>query len=543
MTRGSHIGRDEQKEMLLNELRCRGYWFFNWETQSMQKAGAGEPREPAPYEMPPANGECLIFTRLPAEIRAIIFRILFVRSSKVVPGPVRYDMKICYRNTKLNIYSYVWNGCRQRMYSEFGLPTYNGLPQHVTKEWVTKATDAQLALIKNGVMEKDYNEYCKLPKTFDEELGEWVEHYVCHRGPYPTKIVNQEIVCTTGIFGVNMLATCKKFRDEGASILYGGNHFVVDTRGQDPFTHHRGVHEFGALDEYRYLVPGIPNEDGTSQTHRQTLNAISRMFDYKSMHQRFMCRDPLARFFRAIGRKNASHITSIRIEGFFKTAENHLKYRDNRPITFARILPIHATILAHACRKLTKLAIYQGPNNDLWEDDLEGRFKLSDEDRYDEVIGKVVNKLPGLQSLELANYSFEEPKEHELGQDPGDIMTLPWGKALRWEAIVENRYRQRKIEQREKEEREAKRLEVDQYIWREERILYRGGRGRGRGDNMSQGERAESSSTVARYNASFAALVENAAGVAGDSDAGSSTARPSFKRGKKLARGGFRRGD
>jgi len=64
MARGRRIDHDEQK-MLLKELACRGPWYYNWETQSMEKAGQAGPREAAPYETPPVNGECLTLMRLP----------------------------------------------------------------------------------------------------------------------------------------------------------------------------------------------------------------------------------------------------------------------------------------------------------------------------------------------------------------------------------------------------------------------------------------------------------------------------------------------
>ena len=451
----------------------------------------------------------------------MFLHILFVRPIKIVPGPVRYELKICWRDTKLNIYSYVWDTQRQSGCEEYDLPHYDGTPQWIIKEWTTNATDTQLSLIDNGDVEVSNGGVYKLPGLY-----------------------------TTGILGVNILQTCTKFRDEGAPVLYGGNSFVMDTRGNYPYTHRRGVHEFDSLDTHRDLVPGLPNEDGTPQSRRQTVRALNFMFDNRSNHQPFMRRDPLVTFLRTIGRTNASYITSITIEGYFKTAENNWRYRDNRPITFARILPIHSTILAHATPNLTKLAIYQGYNDALWEDDLDGQFGLSDEDRYDEVVGNLVNNLPGLQSLDLTSpYHFNAPEYIEEGNEEAEKeqrkhMARPWGKALRWEGIVDNRYKQRKKELRLRAEREAKRMqldELDQYIWKENRGANRGSRGsrqsRGRGGFQNRASGNELSSHAERYNASFAALVDNAAAAAGNGGAGASGGRPSFKRGKKLARG------
>jgi hypothetical protein len=154
----------------------------------------------------------------------------------------------------------------------------------------------------------------------------------------------------------------------------------------------------------------------------------------------------------------------------------------------------------------------------------------------------VVHTLPGLQVLELANYDFTTPKNNPEEDD----LSLPWGIALRWEAIVENRYRQKKIEQRLKEEREANRLEVDHYVWKDDNSGNRGGRvgrrrrgGRGGRGGRESGDSRVQSSINSRYNDSFAAMVDVAVTAAAEGNsAGGSGARPSFRRGKKLARGG-----
>ena len=86
-------------------------------------------------------------------------------------------------------------------------------------------------------------------------------------------------------------------------------------------------------------------------------------------------------------------------------------------------------------------------------------------------------------------------------------------------------------------ERDAKMKELEEYIWKEGGGAYRGGSrtgrggsgGRGRGGYYMQAARAESSSN-ARYNASFAALVDNAPALAGTGEADSSRGHPSLRR-------------
>jgi hypothetical protein len=76
------------------------------------------------------------------------------------------------------------------------------------------------------------------------------------------------------------------------------------------------------------------------------------------------------------------------------------------------------TILKFACSNLTKLSLYQGRNNALWEDDLEGELGMTDEERYDEIVEKIMDSLPNFQEPQLANFSFAEPEE-------GEDTTLP----------------------------------------------------------------------------------------------------------------------
>jgi hypothetical protein len=444
------------------------------------------------------------------ETRAKIWSFVLLRPCKIVPGPVRYQFKSGKHDTKFNIYSYVWDGQRQELYEEAELPAYDGKTQLVNHTWTTTAIDAQLAMV-----EVDTDGYHQLPDTYDEEVGAIIQHVVCYRGEYPTKIVHNVVIPTTGILGVGLLATCKQAYKECAPILYS-NKLVFDTRGKVPFTHERGVHEYNSLSEHPHLVPGLPHANGNPQTHGQTMYAIHQMFDHRSMHQPFMRRDPLATFLRTIGRVNAAYITDITIQGFFKTAKDVKGERTNRPISFARILPIHAAILKHACPNLERLALSKGKtgNNALWAEDLNNRLGLSDEQRCDAVVEKLVNALPFLKELTLDNYNCKVPKFTE-GQGQNDAMAFPWQSSVRWEGVVGRRYSKRLAGKASKAE------ETSQHP-------VKGGRGSG----ANMGQSAPGSST-ARINDSFAEMVDNA--VAAAAAGGQSNGRPSFKRGKKLA--------
>jgi len=143
-----------------------------------------------------------------------------------------------------------------------------------------------------------------------------------------------------------------------------------------------------------------------------------------------------------------------------------------------------------------------------------------------------VDTLPHLQELRLAKYYSYAPVEKPADEfddewvDPVN-WTLLFGKALRWEGVVEDRYRQLKTEQLLKADRDAKRKEVDEYIWKEGSRIIRGG---------ESGQR----NNDAPYNASFATLVDNSTAATGIEEQTASAGRPSFKRGKNLAREAFR---
>jgi hypothetical protein len=95
--------------------------------------------------------------------------------------------------------------------------------------------------------------------------------------------------------------------------------------------------------------------------------------------------------------------------------------------------------------------------------------------------------------------------------------------SLRWEGWVEDRLREKVRREKELAEREAKRKErqeLEQYMWKENRGRSRGGLGpaRPKGPNP------------------YDALVDRAIASASSSEEGRTQERPSFKRGKRIAR-------
>ncbi|KUJ10939.1 uncharacterized protein LY89DRAFT_759926 [Mollisia scopiformis] len=427
---------------------------------------------------------CLLLTLLPIEIRQKIYRELFLRPVGIVPGPIRYKPKICYRNTTINIYSYQWESHRQSYYDEWGLPHYDGSPESFTKEWITKPTEEEVRLMEDGILESAHETgVWKLPDIKDEE-GTTIYREIRNHGGRP-EVLNCTRVMSTGF----------------------ENTFVFNTRGNSPFTHHQGVHVHDVFSKNRALVPGLPFPDGRPVSQRQIQTAIEKMFDKDKYQPLFVARDPLAKFFNIIGRENASKIRKIVIEGFFKTAEENERYKFERPNGLGQILPIHTTILRNVCIDLQQLTIFLGEDDELWNDDLEKQSGLTDEDRIDKIIAGVVHGLSNLQQLRLENRTRlrgVEGQPHAYNKQKEDVAAI--------------------------KAKKDERMELDQYIWKEEGFSKRGRGGRGGGRGGRGRERGGYAGIGRPVQNSFAALIDQAVAAAGNGEC-SSTSRPSFRKG------------
>ncbi|KAN0102283.1 hypothetical protein V8E51_012793 [Hyaloscypha variabilis] len=429
----------EVKEMVCSEILWRKPFYSAYLDDEETVRSNGDDREAelnageaiGDPSIPPSNG-CPLLDRLVLEVRLIILRQSLVRPVAIVPGPVHYKLSIGWRDKPvLPWYRYQWNDRRQQGFEEYGLPSYNGETQHLQIAWRTKPTVEQHREIEQGNAEGNdlNNELRLLDSTWDSEIQAQVGHYVCQRGEFGPQIINRAVILTSGIQGINLLRTCKQLHKEGTSLLYGENTFVFDTRGKSPYTHHRGIHAHDVFNANTHHIPGYPNPNGRPASRNQIARAIDMMFNKGIFHGSFSYRDPMMVFMRKIGRENASKLTSVKVEGFFRTAENNPRYKSNRPVGLARLLPIYMTIL-NVCPNLRKLVVHQGHNNALWDDDLDGAMGLNNEERVNVAVEKLVRGLPTLQSLQLGNYHFV-PSEDEILEQ--------WGKSLQWEGWVEDR--------------------------------------------------------------------------------------------------------
>ncbi|KAK0101792.1 hypothetical protein ONS95_006942 [Cadophora gregata] len=235
---------------------------------------------------------------------------------------------------------------RQNGHEEWGLPKYDGSYGGLQIAWRRRPTPEQAKLIEAGTFStSSVNEEQQLPgMSYNEELDAEVVQYVCRRGTYSVQVINRAMVKIAGIQGISLMSSWKQILPEYRAVFYGENTFVFDTRGQDPYTHHRGVHASDAFKRYSHQCPGLPLADGTV-SHRNTERSITHMFDKDARHQSFISRDPLKKFFRETSQENASAISKVIIKGYFRPVEENERSKYKRPLGFGRILPMHATIL------------------------------------------------------------------------------------------------------------------------------------------------------------------------------------------------------
>ncbi|KAH6721635.1 hypothetical protein BKA61DRAFT_700372 [Leptodontidium sp. MPI-SDFR-AT-0119] len=408
---------------------------------------------------------CYLLEKLPFEVRTLIYRIPFRRPTAIAPSDIRYKFG---KKPTLSIYSYQWNNLRQDGHGESFLPKYDGSHADVNVAWRSKATLEQSRAIGAGKYKKcaSTGERELSHTTYKEDIDAKVKHYVYQAGDSPAQVVNRAVVSVTGIQGVALLGTCKQLLEECRVVLYGENTFAFNTcgpRGQVPYKDSLGLHAYDAFQDRPHEIPGlktIQTKRSGGMTQGRINHAINIMFDKDTTHQPqpFMARDPLIKFFRNIGPSSASHVTSVILEGHFRTADNTRKSRQ-RPISFRRTLPIHSTILKNVCPKLRKLVLsqaYVDPFTALFDDVRDRRLKLTFEGRVDLVVGQVLAALPTLQVLQLGN-------PHPAPSCESAVAVALWGRSLRWEGVVESRY-QRAEEFAEEERKKSGRRKKQRKI-------------------------------------------------------------------------------
>ncbi|KAB8304047.1 hypothetical protein EYC80_005393 [Monilinia laxa] len=191
-------------------------------------------------------------------------------------------------------------------------------------------------------------------------------------------------------------------------------------------------------------IPGRHREDDTLPTERQVSGSIDNIFQRNQQNSKFIYQDPLTKFFMEIGRRNASYITKIMIQGRWNWIIGKWKETGSQPVGLHDLVPIYTLILNEVCKNIHTVTLH---------DDDQGYPQINKlgppgTDRDQEIsdsVEKLVHGLQNLQKLQLGHYEYVPAG---CGYDPGlsgsktVLHVQPndeWRKALKWMAFVEER--------------------------------------------------------------------------------------------------------
>lgn len=159
----------------------------------------------------------------------------------------------------------------------------------------------------------------------------------------------------TSISGLTFLLTCKQIEEENTQVLYGGNTFAFDARGDASCGYPWTAEEKAKFRQTRWRIPGLPHPNGSPQTIEETAKAIDQLFK-KGWQPKFIYEDSFFRFCSIVGRKNVAFLTRVKIEGHFKTDRRKFSTRAG----LARLLPLHTAVLTNVCLDLWSLSLHMG---------------------------------------------------------------------------------------------------------------------------------------------------------------------------------------
>ncbi|KAH8655121.1 hypothetical protein BGZ60DRAFT_153161 [Tricladium varicosporioides] len=312
------------------------------------------------------------------------------------------------------------------VYTETLPPAWNSKPMRTYHGWTSKATPQQVAMIEAP----NNKDPLRLPDTFSHEHGIPVEHFVYDRGHYGYDILNRMYIHIMRISSVKLLRTCKQIEAEAAEILYGRNTFCFDTSYGYNSDFPTGFHSQNDFEEAPHRIPGGWCRDGKPPTPLQTKIALDRLFDKQVYQPRLLRRDPVLRFFRQIGKKNASMVRNLNIAGYFKTT----------PVSFTNLLSIYTLVINDVCLNLNKVVLHCYDGLPQWDDDEYGQI---DEWKIDRAVKNLVLGLPRLRELQLGDYY----KPYAGDQ---------WGKSVKWIDMVKDQDALNVLRQERKDKGEAK---------------------------------------------------------------------------------------
>lgn len=209
---------------------------------------------------------------------------------------------------------------------------------------------------------------------------------------------------------------------------------------------------FDSLRCWRYRVPAFKHSDDLSHlslqipgisrhghtiSGNQTSMTIQRIFNPSYFFPRDFresCKivrwDPLFHFFNRIGIKNASRLTRIKLEGEFQSympepdMEDYLQ--DSKYLDFPDFLRCYITIINGIGCNIRSLTLHA---SNLDSEILRDEDSMRRQDRINEAVKMLVERLPTLNNLQLGQYRFDE-RPHEVDQ---------WGESIKWTSVIKER--------------------------------------------------------------------------------------------------------
>ncbi|KAE8442854.1 hypothetical protein EG329_002596 [Mollisiaceae sp. DMI_Dod_QoI] len=282
---------------------------------------------------------------------------------------------------------YQWDDSRQ-------LLSFNREAFEVEISWTTKATEEELATIKEGNwVQPNNNAYQHALRS--RQVLRWANR----RSEDHYDILHKQL--------------CKVY-SEALEILYGENRYVFNTAG----AYQTSTYPARLTHPDDPILPG-PMYYGESMTAEASDHFVDMAFWQRGAGQwipTFIFRNPLFAFARTIGRQNFSLIKNIKLEGGLKTINLDAWWSNDGNVSFPRALPYYTTFLNAACHNIQKLTLNVRYVPDrasfeivggYWDLDLENEYERTDNERIGRMICNVVTTLPNLRELKLGEYDLD----------------------------------------------------------------------------------------------------------------------------------------
>jgi len=158
--------------------------------------------------------------------------------------------------------------------------------------------------------------------TIDMGTGSVIEHLAHRRYDGSFEVINRHESAAFGLMGVSLLQACQKINKEASQVLYGENCFVFDTRVHAAYPYKIYASWRNTLKpppQDRHLIPGFPKKNNKWPRPQQINSQVDNLFQKNTDQPNFLHYDPLSRFLKEAGRRNASLMTQVKVQGPFRT--------------------------------------------------------------------------------------------------------------------------------------------------------------------------------------------------------------------------------